>query len=193
MSSDKLNDKNNGAEQVKEVIKSAELEDDAAENASLLRGEGTGKASSVGSSSKTGGRARMIHETFGTKLNSMFWPIFATGLNIGILVFLIKVAQSQIIIGMDNGTVIRYFPVMLMVILELTNIITFNAIDKACSVLFGFLLSTKKGFSLTACGFTQTPALLKFKFASELPLQSKSQKLLRRLAVIWIVLFGVKG
>lgn len=38
-----------------------------------------------------------------------------------------------------------------------------------------------------------TFCLLKFKFASELPLHSKSQKVLRRLSLLWLLLFVFKG
>jgi len=57
------------------------------------------------------------------------------------------------------------------------------------SAYVGFLLASKDGYSLAACGFVQASFTEKFTFSNVLSFRSKSKKFLSRLSYLWVCHF----
>lgn len=148
------------ATQPMSMVKTSEKNDNDLDNeneqCSLLEKDKDRHSISTGGSSKmAGGRARMLNETFGSKINAMFWPLVSLFFNCGMFVLLVAMQKQLVVVSLDAESVRRYFPVSLEIILEGSNVLTFFAADNACCVLFGYLLSRDQGFSLAACGFSK--------------------------------------
>jgi hypothetical protein len=143
------------AEDLENKIPAVNVEDDNEKSALLDKSDGRNSISTGGSSKMAGGRARMLNETFNSKFNAMFWPLASLIFNCGMFGLLVASQQKMILFNMDSDAVKRYIPVILEVILEVANVFCFYAADSACCVLFGYLLSREKGFSLAACGFSK--------------------------------------
>ncbi|KAI9337892.1 hypothetical protein DFJ73DRAFT_646329 [Zopfochytrium polystomum] len=137
-------------------------------------------------SSVTGSSIRTVSETPSTITWEMRWVLLAVIVN-GILIYGVATLQNNTLLNIDASLITHYGGVLLEVVLLISNVITMRALKQGAAVVFGYLLCSKRGFSLAACGFLMTPPLGKLKFAQSLSLTSPARKILQRISFLWIV------
>ncbi|KAH9244035.1 hypothetical protein BASA81_018591 [Batrachochytrium salamandrivorans] len=135
--------------------------------------------------------AREISETFSTKLSEMRWCGIALVFN-GICMYYVLQMSSGIAFPLAPEVVTSIGCVLVELVLLISNIITFRALDDGASAWFGSCLTFPKGFSLSVCGFFQASSFSKWSFAAQLSLNSTCRSLFSRISVIWIILEMMK-
>ncbi|KAI9356228.1 hypothetical protein DFJ73DRAFT_641146 [Zopfochytrium polystomum] len=138
---------------------------------------------SVGSQSI--GNIRVVTETPSSVLAESRWALVALALNVSLIMAIIAL-QRTIVLPVDASLVQHYGGVTLEIVLLYSNVLTMKGLKHGASVIFGYALSSKRGFSLAACGFLQTSSFKKSRFAQSLSLTSPSRKLLQRISVVWV-------
>lgn len=117
----------------------------------------------------------------------MSTSIFALLLNAfilaGIVIFLHNYTAY---LGKNPG--IETYRVMVYKIMQYATYVTQTGFQTGVTLLFGFLMSTEKGFTLSGYGFLQTEHFSKLSFASNLSLQNKWRSFLQKLAVVFVVM-----
>jgi hypothetical protein len=167
-------------------ISMANIDKDILSSTEILKAGISGTKSITSSTSSAGGSIRPLVESRNTILYHMTLGLFALALNV-LLLSLTAQFNTDFTLAVDPLLLQIYGGVFLEIILLISNIITIIALDKAASVIFGSFLTSKRGYSLAACGFISTRPLFKFQFAQQLLLSSKSRKLLSRVSLIWLV------
>nr|KAJ3421776.1 hypothetical protein HK105_002333 [Polyrhizophydium stewartii] len=147
--------------------------------------------SASGSLSSRYPNAREISETFTTKLFEMRWCAIALVTNVFFMYYVLQMPKG-IMIPLPDGVVTSIGCVVAELILLISNVITFRALDDGASAWFGAQLTSKRGFSLAVCGFFQAAPFQKWPFATQLSLNSTCRSLFTRISVIWILLEGMK-
>ncbi|KAI9356227.1 hypothetical protein DFJ73DRAFT_823457 [Zopfochytrium polystomum] len=131
------------------------------------------------------GNVRVVTETVSTVIYEGRWSMVSLVLNI-ILIALVSELRKSPVLPVDAEIIQHYGGVTLEIVLLYSNILTMTGLKHGASAVFGCALASKKGFSLAACGFLQTPSLRKYKFAQSLSLTSPSRRILERISFIWI-------
>ena len=144
------------------------------------------KKSLVSSTGSNSASIRPILEGPNAILHHMLICLVALSLNILLLIFTAQF-NSDFEVPIESSILHLYGGVTLEIVLLVTNIITIVSLDRAASVVFGSFLASKKGYSLTVCGFMGASPFQKFGFAQQLLLSSKSRKLLSRISLVWIL------
>ncbi|KAJ3243463.1 hypothetical protein HDU78_000413 [Chytriomyces hyalinus] len=147
-----------------------------------------GKGASLSQASLYGhaNHVREISETWTTIVFKMRWCLMAIVINISLIV-MAEVVHRKVLVNMDSHTFEMYCGVAVEVIFLLCNEITNWGLDEAAACVFGYLLSSRDGFSPVVCGYLQTGPMAKLGFAQHLSLTSPSRKILTRISFIWIL------
>jgi len=132
-------------------------------------------------------RTKLILESSVSKITAMQWPAAALLANSAMLVLIFKLQSGIVINNLTAEQVYQYLGVIFEILLQVTIYLTVKAMDQATSVFFGFLLSSKNGFSIAACGYVHTRSLQKYEFSTKLPMRSYSRKVFQRLSLIWLL------
>ncbi|ORY38829.1 hypothetical protein BCR33DRAFT_421843 [Rhizoclosmatium globosum] len=133
------------------------------------------------------GHVREVTENWTTIVFHMKWSLLGIVLNIFLMVVFNLIRQT-LLINVVRSVIESYLGVVVEVILLLSNAITIMGLEEAASCTFGYLLSSKKGFSMAVCGYLHVAPLAKLSFAQSLSLTSPSRKILSRISIIWIIL-----
>ncbi len=136
------------------------------------------------------GRARPLVETLTNKLLKMKTVLFSTFVNAALFGIMANVLYKK-----NVGFVLEYSPSQVLifgslftyVLLRICDITARASLDYSTATLFGYMLSSEKGFSLTGAGFLQTPFYSKVSFAQRLPIKSVFKKMLERMSWIWVL------
>ncbi|KAI9342019.1 hypothetical protein BDR26DRAFT_836734 [Obelidium mucronatum] len=146
---------------------------------------------SQSSSVNANGYSREITETWSSIVKKMKFSILSVFLN-GCLLFLLNSARDGVVLSIQATIVNQFGGIILLVVLMICNAATIWSLNEAGSCLFGYLLSSKNGFSFAVCGYMHVPPLAKMPFAQSLSLTSKYRKILSRTSFIWIIVEFLK-
>lgn len=131
---------------------------------------------------------RELADTFYHKLVFLKWSFMALICNVLLLVALIALAsESGWIMSIGGESLAHAAPILVEVWMHFCHYLTFKALYYGTGAVIGYMLASKKGFSLAACGFAQTNLIDKFSFASRLSYRSISRKPLTYISYIWII------
>lgn len=140
-------------------------------------------ASLASSGSGTGfGRGKELTETFWFKVFQMKWWFASLLANILTLVAFCELTSERgMFLGFGGSTFQESAPVFFEVWMHLTHILTDFALQNSLAAYFGYLLSSKKGYSIVVCGFIQSNVFEKITFGSKLSFRSIARKPLTRI------------
>ncbi|KAI9342013.1 hypothetical protein BDR26DRAFT_859936 [Obelidium mucronatum] len=130
---------------------------------------------------------REITETWTTIIFKMRWSLVGIVLNAG-LIGVFRTMMQRLVIEMDKDLIHVYVGVLVEVVLLIANTITLWGLEEAGSCVFGYLLSSKTGFSLAACGYLQASPVGEVAFR---PIPGFNKSVAKtpdtRLSFIWII------
>ncbi|KAJ3071645.1 hypothetical protein HDU98_005004 [Podochytrium sp. JEL0797] len=121
----------------------------------------------------------------------MKWSILSVAIN-GLLLGLLSDAKVGVILTIDASLVNQFGGIILLVVLLITNTVTIWSLNEAGSCIFGYLLSSKSGYTFAVCGYMHSSTVGKMLFSQSLSLTSKYRKVLTRAAFLWVLLELVK-
>ncbi|KAJ3013806.1 UNVERIFIED_CONTAM: hypothetical protein HDU68_000532 [Siphonaria sp. JEL0065] len=116
----------------------------------------------------------------------MLWSLVGIALN-SVLLGMFHMLEQRAIISLEKEYVHIYVGIIVEVILLVSNTITIWGLEEGAACVFGYLLSSKQGFSMAVCGYLQASPTGKLRFAQSLALTSPSRKILTRLSFLWII------
>ncbi|KAJ3026079.1 UNVERIFIED_CONTAM: hypothetical protein HDU68_006219 [Siphonaria sp. JEL0065] len=142
--------------------------------------------------SMTNGLTKELTETWSVIIKKMKFTLLAVILNAVLLGLLRTAGDKGVVLNIQAHFINQFGGIMLLLILLICNIVTIWSLNDAGSCIFGFLLSSKRGFSFAVCGYMHTTALAKMSFAQSLSLTSKYRKVLSRASFLWIMMEFMK-
>jgi hypothetical protein len=143
-------------------------------------------ASLASSGSGSGfGKGKEITETIWYKLFQMkWWYLSILGNILTFFAFSELSSDRGMYLGFGGSTFQESAPVFFEVWMHMTHLLTDHALSDSLAAYFGYLLASKKGYSIVVCGFVQSSVFDKITFGSKLSFRSIARKPLTRLGVL---------
>ncbi|KAI8892599.1 hypothetical protein BC833DRAFT_611241 [Globomyces pollinis-pini] len=128
-----------------------------------------------------------IVEDFFIKLIFIRYSLLALVSHIVIIWFLIRTSDKTTPLLLPFGTFFlnHTSPVLFQVWLALSFWWTLKALNISISVLTGFLISRKRGYSMATYGFCHANLFQKLSFPAKLSVKSSARKFLSKISYIW--------
>ncbi|KAI8895295.1 hypothetical protein BC833DRAFT_529603 [Globomyces pollinis-pini] len=134
------------------------------------------------------GYAKEVVETVPFKIWSIRYPLLSILMNSLLLVF-IETCYSKdgAFIPFGKGLLYNASPVWLLFWMFLNHLVTSYALDSGLSILIGFMMTGRKGYSIAIYGFYQANAFEKTSYVDKLSIKSILRKPLTILSYIWVL------
>lgn len=98
--------------------------------------------------------AKEVSESYSTVLLEMKWCFLSLVVNSSLL-FFINIINGGFRIDISKDVATTFGCVIIEVLLLITNIVTFMALNSGCAAFFGSKIVSKRGYSMAVCGFHQ--------------------------------------
>jgi hypothetical protein len=167
-----------------EIIQSAPLA--SPDSPDPLRRQNKSFMSVTSSSSGSGfGKGKEITETIAFKIFQLRWLYISIAWNtITLVAGAALTSKDGMYLGFGGAAFQQSSPVFFELWMILAHIWTYKAFTDSMAAYFGYLLASKKGYSIVVCGFVQGSLLDQITFGSKLSFRSMARKPLTRLGIL---------